>query len=70
VDGDRVYQLLGLPTPEHKPIVQEIAPARVAVASAGQSATAHPAHSSDRDVPATHRPGPDGSQPPGSNAAP
>jgi len=70
VDGDRVYQLLGLPTPEHKPIVQEIAPARVAVASAGQSATAHPAHGSDRDVPATHRPGPDGSQPPGSSAAP
>jgi cell division protease FtsH len=35
VDGDRVYQLLGLPTPEHKPIVQEIAPARVAAAPAG-----------------------------------
>src|SRR5690242_862260 len=65
VDGDRVYQLLGLPTPEHKPIVQEIAPARVAVASAGQPATAHPAHGSDRDVPGNRRPGPDGSQPPG-----
>jgi cell division protease FtsH len=35
VDGDRVYQLLGLPSPEHKPIVQEIAPARVAAAPAG-----------------------------------
>ena len=70
VDGDRVYQLLGLPTPEHKPIVQEIAPARVAVAPAGQPATAHPAHSSDRDVPGTHRPGPDGSQPPGNSSAP
>ena len=37
VDGERVYQLLGLPVPEHKPVVpQVLAPSRAAAGPAGR----------------------------------
>jgi cell division protease FtsH len=50
VDGEEVYHLLGLPVPERRPQAQEIAPARVAVGSAGRSSAAA-SHSGDQGGP-------------------
>jgi cell division protease FtsH len=64
VDGEEVYHLLGLPVPERRPQAQEIAPARVAVGSAGRSPAAA-SHSGDQGGPGARPPEPskDGNPP-------